>query len=65
VEEVGERAARGLGGWIGVGEEIEAIFGGDAFVEEFILGSNRRYCMGGRRVEFFGAGILREEAGVL
>src|SRR5579872_1793295 len=61
VEEMEEGAGFDETDGFGVGEQIESDFGGDAFVDKFILGGPG--VLHGAVVEFFGAGILGEEGG--
>ncbi len=61
VEEVEEGSGFDEADGLGVGEEVESDFGRDAFVEELIFGGPG--VLHGAVVEFFGAGILREESG--
>ena len=63
VEEMEEGAGLDEADGFGVGEKIERDFGGDAAIEEFILGGPS--VLHGAVVEFFGAGILVRRAGAM
>jgi len=61
VEEMKERAGFDEANGFGVGQNVESDFGGDAAVEEFVLGGPG--FAHGAVVEFAGAGIFFEERG--
>lgn len=61
VEKMEEGAGFDEADGFGVGEDVESNFGRDAPIEELILGSPG--VVHGAVVDFFGAGILREECG--